>query len=97
MKYIPFLFFSLLTVPCYAQNLLDTSGKKDNDFPSASQRQWREFTTDRLDATESPYTVDACHSPFETAICKVERSNADGIKTIKDSTNFIIINLGLTH
>lgn len=43
----------------------------------------RDFETGRPDVTESAYTVDAAHFQLETDLFKTERSNIDGIKTIK--------------
>ncbi len=57
----------------------------------------RSFETDRPDATESPYTVDAGHFQFETDLFKTDRTSVDGIKTIENSFNVFNLKAGLTN
>ncbi len=57
----------------------------------------RSFETDRPDATESPYTVDAGHFQFETDLFKSDYSSTNGAKTIENSFNVFNIKSGITN
>lgn len=57
----------------------------------------RSFETDRPDATESPYTVDAGHFQFETDLFKIDRSKSESIKTVQKYFNSFNIKVGLTN
>jgi hypothetical protein len=59
----------------------------------------RDLTTDRPDATETPFTVDAGHVQFETNLFGYARSRPDVDGTVTDSYDFLITNvrIGLTH
>lgn len=57
----------------------------------------RDFSTDRTDETESPYTVDAVHFQYETDIFKITRSKIGAVKTIENKSNTANIKLGITN
>ena len=57
----------------------------------------REFATDRPDATESPYTVDAGHFQLETDLFKTEHFKSAGITTINNSYNIANLKMGITN
>ena len=57
----------------------------------------RSFETDRPDATESPYTVDAGHFQFETDLFKTDRSTVGGVITKETSFNVFNLKAGLTN
>ena len=48
---------------------------------AASSRTLRELTTDRPDATESPFTVDAGHVQLEMDALSYTRNRLDGVRT----------------
>lgn len=59
----------------------------------------REFTTDRPDTTESPFTVDAGHIQFETGLFSYSKSHPDSAGTVNRSYEYGTTNLriGLTN
>ncbi len=57
----------------------------------------RGFATDRPDATESPYTLDAGHFQFETDLFKPQRSKIAEVKIITNYYNIANLKLGITH
>jgi len=63
------------------------------------ERLLREFTTDRPDTTESPFTVDAGHIQFETNLFGYARSRPDADGIVTDSYEFATTNIriGLTN
>jgi hypothetical protein len=67
-------------------------------FNPTPDRLLRELATDRPDATESPFTVDAGHVQFETTIFGYTRSRPDAGGTVTDSYELGTTNvrIGLT-
>lgn len=53
----------------------------------------REFSTDRPDVTESPYTIDAGHLQVETTLLGYTRSRRDAAGVVTDSFEFGTTNL----
>jgi hypothetical protein len=70
-------------------------------FNPTPEALMREMSTDRPDATESPYTVDAGHYQMETDLIARSRDHdeADGADTVVTAWMFTAINFkaGLTH
>src|SRR5688572_9896940 len=48
---------------------------------TAKPRELRELTTDRPDATESPFTVDPGHMQLEMDVASYTRNRLDGVRT----------------
>lgn len=57
----------------------------------------RELSTDRPDATESPYTVDAGHLQLEMNLADYERTRLDGDKTVVTGVAPFNLRLGVRH
>lgn len=75
----------------------DSTKRNFNLLHQTPKSQMRSFETDRPDATESAYTVDAGHFQFETDLFKVDRSKVNGIKTVQNYFNSFNAKLGLTN
>lgn len=101
MKYTLLLILSAIYSAIYsagfAQTLQDSTKRNFNLFHPTSKNQMRSFETDRPDATESAYTVDAGHFQYETDLFKTDRSKVDGIKTVQNYFNSFNFKLGLTN
>ena len=74
-----------------------SSKRNDNLFHPTPKGLMRQFVTDRPDATESPYTLDAGHFQFETDLFITERSKIADIQKIVNSYNVANLKLGITH
>lgn len=70
MKYLSILFLLTFAAENFGQSQKDTTKKKYNIFHATPKRLMRDFATDRPDATESSYTVDAGHFQVETDLLK---------------------------
>jgi outer membrane putative beta-barrel porin/alpha-amylase len=68
-------------------------------FMPTPDRLLRDMTTDRPDATESPFTVDAGRVQVETTLFGYSRSRPDNAGVVTDSFEFGTTNIriGLTH
>lgn len=68
-------------------------------FNPTPERLLRDFSTDRPDMTESPFTVDAGHVQFETNLFGYTRSRPDADGTVSDTYEFGTTNMriGLTN
>lgn len=68
-------------------------------FHPVPDEKLRDMATDRPDATESPFTVDAGHFQIETNLFGYARSHADADGTVVHAYEFGTTNirLGLTH
>ncbi len=75
----------------------DSTKNSFNLFHRTPKKMMRSFETDRPDATESAYTVDAGHFQLETDLFKTDRLSLDGIKTIQNSYNGFNLKLGITN
>ncbi|MEO6639257.1 MAG: transporter [Ginsengibacter sp.] len=92
-----FCFYSISILICLGAGAQDSSSKRsDNLFHATPKAAMRQFVTDRPDATESPYTLDAGHFQLETDLFKTERSEVAGIKTTMNYYNVANIKLGIT-
>ncbi len=91
-----FIFYSMCILMCIAAEAQDSSKRNDNLFHATPKSQIRQFVTDRPDATESPYTLDAGHFQLETDLVKMERSKSSGIKTTTNYYNVANLKLGIT-
>ena len=85
------------TAPSFAKMTQDSTKCNYNLFHPCPKDHMRSFETDRPDATESPYTVDAGHIQYETDLFKTDRSSVNGIKTIENSFNVFNLKAGLTN
>jgi hypothetical protein len=81
----------------YSQSTQDSSKHQYNLFHPTPKSLMRDFSPDRPDATESPYTVDAGHFQFETDLFKREQSKISGIKDINTSFNDANLKFGITN
>ena len=97
MRNIAVIIFSFVVLQSSAQSDRHPEKKKYHLFFSTPIEKMRGFETDRPDATESAYTVDAGHFQFETDLFKTDRSSVEGIKTIQNSFNVVNLKLGLTN
>lgn len=61
------------------------------------ENQLRELATDRPDATESPFTVDAGHVQFELDLVNYTRDRQDGVKTTEWGVVPFNVRVGLRH
>jgi hypothetical protein len=61
--------------------LLAVSGAASAAEPGARTQSLRELTTDRPDATESPFTVDRDHLQLEMDVASYTRDRLDGVRT----------------
>ncbi len=91
------VFILVFVEAVHAQSLQDSTKWSFSVFHPCPKTQMRSFVTDRPDATESPYTLDAGHFQFETDIFKKDISSANGIKTIVNSINGFNLKFGLTN
>src|SRR3954468_20854614 len=57
----------------------------------------REMTTDRPDATESPFTVDAGHLQLELSVATFTRNRLDGVRTTEWEFAPFNLRYGLTR
>lgn len=97
MKLSAILGLLVLTAPGKSQILQDSSKSVYHLFYPTPENRLRSFETDRPDATESAYTVDAGHFQFETDLVKTTRSSAEGIKTIQNQFNAFNLKAGITN
>jgi hypothetical protein len=65
-----------------------------NPTPGA---QLRELTTDRPDATESPFTIDAGHAQLELDLVNYSRNQLDGVRTIEWGVAPFNLRVGVRH
>lgn len=96
MKY----FIILCFFGCYSASAQQEKNAAKNSyhlFNPAPRNQMREFETDRPDATESPFTLDAGHFQYETDLFKSEKIKINGINTINNFYNAANIKLGITN
>ena len=92
-----FIFYEISILMYFTAKAQDSSSKRsDNLFHLTPKSQMRQFVTDRPDATESPYTLDAGHFQFETDLFKTEHSKVSGIKAITNYYNVANLKLGIT-
>lgn len=96
-KYILIAVLLALTVSGYTQTKQDSTKYHYYLFKPCPKDKMRSFETDRPDATESPYTLDAGHFQFETDLFKTNWSKANGIRTIENSFNEFNLKLGITN
>lgn len=97
MKIILIIFLSVVTSFGQAQSSHESSKLKYHLFNPTPKNLMRAFETDRPDATESSYTVDAGHFQLETDLIKTERYNENGIHIINNYFNNINLKLGITN
>lgn len=97
LKYIIILLLTALSASIYAESSQDTTKCSYNLFHPTPKDKMRSFETDRPDATESPYTVDAGHFQYETDLIKTEWITVNAIKTINKSFNVFNFKTGLTN
>lgn len=97
MKIIPLLILSAFTLSGFAQEKQDRTKRDYNLFRPTPKDQMRGFETDRPDATESAYTVDAGHFQYETDLFKIERSTTNGITTTGYTINGFNMKFGITN
>ena len=97
IKYLFLPVLLILTISGYAESLQDSTKSSYNLFHPCPRDQLRSFETDRPDATESPYTVDAGHFQFETDLFKTDRLSVNGVKTVTNSFNNFNLKAGLTN
>ena len=97
MKIVVTIFLISVVSLSYAQSDTGTSKKNYNLFNSTPKNLMREFATDRPDATESAYTVDAGHFQLETDLFKTERLKSDGATTINNFYCITNIKIGITN
>jgi hypothetical protein len=81
----------------YAQTDTRISKKNYTLFNPTPKNLMREFATDKPDATESPYTIDAGHFQLETDLFKSERLESRGTKTISNFYGIANIKMGITN
>ena len=74
-----------------------TDKSKYHLFNPTPKSEMREFSTDRPDKTESPYSVDAGHFQFETDIVNFAHDKGDLAETKTYNINLINLKLGLTN
>src|SRR5436190_9156680 len=65
-----------------------------NPTPEA---QLRELTTDRPDATEGPFSVDAGHAQFEFDFASYTRDRSGGVRTTELALLPVNLRLGIRH
>lgn len=75
----------------------DRNKRDFNLFRPTPNEQMRGFETDRPDATESAYTLDAGHFQYETDLFKTERSTTNGITTTGYTINGFNMKFGITN
>ena len=97
MKIIITIFLINIVALSYAQSNTSVSKKQYNLFNPTPKNLMREFATDRPDATESPYTVDAGHLQLETDLFKTEHFKTVGITTTNNFYNIANIKMGITN
>jgi hypothetical protein len=97
MKIIITIFLISIVALSYAQADTGIFKKHYNLFNPTPKNLMREFATDRPDATESPYTVDAGHFQLETDLFKIERSESGGVTTINNFYSTTNIKIGITN
>ncbi len=97
MKFSAILVLLCLTASGYSEIPQDSSKSAYHLLYPTPRNLMRSFETDRPDATESPYTVDAGHIQFETDLIKTTRSSAEGIKTIQNQFNAFNLKAGITN
>ncbi len=97
MKYTLLIFALLVTFFSIAVKAQNSDKHAYNIFFPTPKNLMRNFETDRPDATESAYTVDAGHLQFETDLFKTERTNFDGTKTTTNSFNSLNFKIGITN
>lgn len=97
MKCTIIALLCIYSISVSAQVPLNSSHRNYDLFHPTPKEQMRDFVTDRPDATESPYTLDAGHFQFETDLFKTERSKIRDVKTIVNYYNVANIKLGITH
>ncbi len=66
-------------------------------FKPVPKDQMRELATDRPGITETPYTVDAGHFQYETALLNYGIQRAEGLKTKTFTINELDFHVGLTN
>ncbi len=96
LKYLCFLF-SFIALESYCQQPIDSAKFRYTIFHPTPEKLMRDLETDRPDATESPFTLDAGHFQFETDLFKTEKTSIDGIKTINNYYNAFNLKLGVTN
>src|ERR1019366_4823492 len=90
------LVLSAVAVPAYADDAAPDKSQFTlfNPTPDAALRS---FNTDRPPKANSPYTVDAGHFQYETAIAVFGSGNTDGVKTQDWTVVDPTLKLGLTN
>ena len=83
IKYLFLPVLLILTISGYVETLQDSTKSSYNLFHPCQRDQLRSFETDRPDATESPYTVDAGHFQFETDLFKTNRLSVNGLNPLQ--------------
>lgn len=97
MKIIITIFLISIVALSYAQTDTGMSKKNYNLFNPTPKNLMRDFATDRPDATESPYTVDAGHFQLETDLFKTEHFKTAGVTTINNFYGIANIKMGITN
>ena len=82
-------FLGSLTVVCVSWSVISLRG-------APAPGTLRELTTDRPDATESPFTVDAGHVQLEMDAVSYTRNRLDGVRTTEWALAPFNIRYGLT-
>jgi len=70
--------------------------KKFSLFNPVPRSQMREMETDRPDATESPYTIDAGHFQIETDLVRTIREQSESTQTNTFLINQMNVKIGIT-
>lgn len=91
--------FRLVILAAAALNLAAAEPDKSGYtfFNPTPASRLRELTTDRPDATESPFTVDAGHAQLELDFAGVARTRFDGARTVAWDVLPFNLRLGLTN
>lgn len=94
-RFITILATSLLT--SFASGQTNTEKDKYNLFNPVPKDKMKDMETDRPDATESAYTVEAGHFQVETDLFKVTRNKNAEFLNIQNVFNLANFKLGLTE
>jgi hypothetical protein len=91
------LIIHLISIVSLAETPQDSTKQGYTFFKRTPSFMMRSFSTDRPDATESPYTVDAGHFQYETDLFKYERLSFADIKSERSQFNVFNLKAGITN
>lgn len=85
----------LAAVPAQAEETEAEDAAQDTAAVSddTEKKPLREFSTDRPDVSESPYTINPGHIQVETTLIGYSRSRADAAGVVTDSYEFVTTNI----